>query len=132
MTRFNNRDGRDEWVMAIRDAIEKVTKRFVVTESDYDLATSLFQEAMSPARLRYYRLDFLDGNHLPLVEAHDKVVAMHLSGFQPELDIFNLYGKTCSHWIQRDQVMDSHGRPHYTQDHASRLFDSFESWIFES
>jgi hypothetical protein len=120
--------------MAIRKTINqtKIT-RFVVIKDDFDLATSLLSDAVGLVSIpKPYRLDFLDDRHIPWVGTDDRTAVLHLSVFCSELGKFNRYGETCSHWMSAEQIEDLNGRSRFTQEYGARLFDAFETWLFEN
>ncbi len=134
MSRIKNGNGQASWILSIRKTlVQEVANRFIVSESDFDLATALLRQAMGSAKPpRIYRLDRCKGKKFPLINSRDKVVVLHLSNFQSNLGEANSYGEKCSHWMPMDQIDDQFGRSRFTQDHNARLFDSFETWLFDS
>ena len=130
---MGNGNGRPDWIMSIRKTIDqRVASRFVVAEADYEAAIAIFAQAISAVALRLYRIDCLRGDQVPNIESRERIVALHLSGFQTALAAFNRYGAMCSHWVPSGHTFDGHGRSRFTQEHGARLFDSFESWLFEN
>ncbi len=133
MKGMGNGNGRPDWIMSIRKTIDqRVASRFVVAEADYEAAIAIFAQAISAVALRLYRIDCLRGDQVPNIESRERIVALHLSGFQTALAAFNRYGAMCSHWVPSGHTFDGHGRSRFTQEHGARLFDSFESWLFEN
>ena len=76
--------GKADWIMAIRKVVDDgVAKRFVVAQTDFGSAEALFEQAIRAGKLRSYRLDPLSGGQLPHIEKNERVIAFHLSKFQP-------------------------------------------------
>lgn len=133
MPSMSTEKGRANWIMTIRKVIDDgVAERFVVTQADLALAESLFERAIGAGKLRRYRLDSPLSDQLPCIERDERVVALHLSNFHLQLDKFNHYGQSCAHWMPQDQVVDAQGRSRFTHEHAARVFDSVETWIYEN
>lgn len=132
MRRINIGKGRADWIMAIRRTIDqKITDRFVVSNADFPAASSLFRDATGGPTLRRYRLDCVNDARVPPFSVGDRIVALHLSNFQSELTRINYFGARSTHWMPKDQIEDPTGRSRFTQENSARLFDSFETWLFE-
>lgn len=131
MSRPHTQKGKAQWILALRKILnDGVGDRFVTTEKNFDTANSLLLEAVGTANLLKYRLDAPDNQSV--FGTSERIIALHLFDFCPELDVLNVFGKSCSHWIPDGHVEDHHGRSRFTQEHGARLFDTFETWFFET
>jgi hypothetical protein len=131
MSRPHTQSGKAQWILALRKTLnDGVGDRFVTTERDFDAAQSLLREAVGTAHPLKYRLDVTDDQSVFGIS--ERIIALHLFDFRPELGAFNVFCRSCSHWVPEEQVEDAHGRSRFTQEYGARLFDSFDTWLFQT